>query len=233
MKKRFIRLFAQYWHKQTCPLCHESANQRGFCTACLADLQQHRILDAVCPFCAQKIVQGTICGYCQRYPPAIDGLYASFHYHAPISTLLHHLKYRHSLTYAGCLKSLMLEYPPPWINTIKFDAILPVPLSRHRLFFRGFNQSRELAEAVAHRHGLPILSFADVQRRHRPPQSRLSKKARLKNVRGVFRVCRNLQGKSILLIDDVVTTGATLNELAKTLKKSGAAQIFAWSLMRR
>lgn len=233
MKKISMPFLAHLWARKTCPLCHENANEQGFCQACLHDLQSLRLSKAVCPLCAQKSIGGQVCGQCQRQPPFIDGLWVNFDYQPPISTLLHHLKYQHSLAYAGCLKSLLLNDPPPWINTIKFNAILPVPLSRQRLFQRGFNQSRELAHAVSHHYRLPLLSFQDVMRRHHPAQSRLNKKSRLRNVRGVFHLPKPLNYPNILLIDDVVTTGATLNELAKTLKKSGVKHIFAWSLMRR
>lgn len=114
-----------------------------------------------------------------------------------------------------------------------FDAVLAMPLSRERRLFRGFNQSDELARLIARNYSLPLLPHSTVFRRPTLPQSTLNGEERRKNVRRVFEVRGEVvKDCKLLLIDDVVTTGATLDELSRTLKRVGAGQIFCWTLAR-
>ena len=108
-----------------------------------------------------------------------------------------------------------------------------MPLSKARRLYRGFNQADELAARLAQHYGWPLLPRDAVFRRHHAPQSTLKSDERQRNVRHAFAVQSGLvKNCNLLLIDDVVTTGATLNELARALKRAGAGRIFCWTLAR-
>lgn len=144
--------------------------------------------------------------------------------------MLHAFKYQAQSGLLPALNRLMLHQAPSWLGTTTIDAVLPMPLSHQRLAERGFNQSELLAAAVAHAYGWPLLDKSTVLRQHRPAQSTLSREQRLGNVRGIFRINANVKNRNLLLIDDVVTTGATVRELAQSLKRAGAASVYVWVL---
>ena len=105
------------------------------------------------------------------------------------------------------------------------DLIIPAPLAPRRLAERGYNQAHELARALARRRHLPLDPQAVTRPRHAPPQAELPWKERAKNIRGAYTSTRRFDGLSVLVVDDVMTTGSTLGELAKVLKKAGAARV--------
>jgi ComF family protein len=114
----------------------------------------------------------------------------------------------------------------------KIDLIMPMPMHQQRLQERGFNQALEIARVIANNTGIS-LDYSSCQRtKLTPPQASLPLKERIKNIRGVFSCTQNLQGLHIALVDDVMTTGASLNELAKTLKQAGAAHVECWVIAR-
>lgn len=172
-----------------------------------------------------------MCGACQKHPPPFARLWASCRYEAPVSSLIYAFKHQGDLGLAAPLAALMLANPPPWLAETDADwLMLPMPLSRERRLQRGFNQTEILAEHLAASLGLPVLPRHSVQRAHRPPQSTLAAAERRRNVKNSFQLCADVRARNVLLIDDVATTGATLEELARSLKKSGAVQVRAWTL---
>lgn len=126
----------------------------------------------------------------------------------------------------------MLANPPHWLPESGIDAVLAMPLSRKRRIYRGFNQSDELAAAVTRYYKLPLLPHFSVQRVHKAPQSTLLGAERAKNVRRSFTVDLDVKNRKVLIIDDVMTTGASIFELARTLHHSGAAAVYAWVVAR-
>ena len=144
--------------------------------------------------------------------------------------MLHAFKHQRQSSLLPALSTIMLHHPPPWLPETPIDAVLAMPLSAPRLAERGFNQSQLLARRIATAYGWPLLDKSAVLRQHRPPQSTLSRDKRRQNVRGVFRVAADVKNCNLLLIDDVVTTGATIYELAQSLKRAGAAAVYAWAL---
>ncbi|MDO4997178.1 MAG: ComF family protein [Neisseria sp.] len=217
---------------KTCLLCHDFVN-KNVCDGCLGDLlslscQQNRH----CPRCGGKGDGQTECGACQQTPPPFAKLHASFYYDTPLRGVLHHFKHRRALFYAPVFADLMMQRTPTWLATAKIDAVLPMPLSRERLLERGFNQSAELLRCLAVHFSWTVLPEDAVCRRHAVPQSTLPFAERQNNVKGIFSVNFDVKKRNLLLIDDVFTSGASLRELARTLKKSGAGEIFAWTLAR-
>ncbi len=200
------------------------------CDACLADLMHlARPTERHCPQCGGRGNGQTPCGSCQKKPPPINALHASFFYAPPLSGILHEFKHLRRTALAEVCCQLMLHTPPVWLSETAFDAVLAMPVSRARRLERGFNQCDRLAEAVARRYRLPLLPHHAVFRRPAAPQSTLPYENRHKNVRGAFRTVLPVKNCKILIIDDVLTSGATLSELARTLKQSGAAAVYAWT----
>lgn len=221
------------WLKQiigiNCVLCHEKAESLGLCTPCLLSLP---VLPYVCSVCAVRLPVAGVCGSCQSQPPALDALFVSYCFEEPLNHLIHAYKYQNQLQLAGVLKQLLISQTPHF-NLDTVDFILPVPLSTKKLLARGFNQSHELAKAVSKKMNKPLLPIGVCHREDRPAQAGLKLKARQENIKGVFKLNISFRNKNILLIDDVVTTGATLNELAKSFKKQGVHTVFAWALAKK
>lgn len=216
-----------------CPLCHEKADAEGFCAACLADFDALATPPEVCPRCGRMAAGAQLCGSCQQHPPHIDALWAGFDYTEPLSTLLQDWKYRGLPQFSRSMQSVMLRHPPRFAEPIDFDWVIPVPMSRKRLFARGFNHSLTLAEAAADYYSARLCPSQGIEREHRLAQSRLDRKARLRNLKDSFSVQFDVNNCNLLLIDDVVTTGATLDELARSLKMAGAQRIYAWVLAHK
>jgi ComF family protein len=155
-------------------------------------------------------------------------------YEGLMAEAIHRFKYRGASRLAKPLGTFLAEYKDPEFPFSDFDLILSVPLHPRRLRQRGFNQSLLLARCVSRAHSIP-LDFTSLQRtRHTEPQTQLSGSERQKNIRGAFEVRRleAIAEKHILLIDDVFTTGSTVQECAKVLLKAGAEQVDVLTLAR-
>jgi ComF family protein len=204
---------------QDCLLCGQAAGARALCAACAADLP---LLPAQrCPVCALPTPAGAVCGACLKHPPHYDETIAPLVYAFPVDRLLQALKYGHRLAIAAHFARL-LEAAAAGVRA---DIVLPMPLHRGRLRERGFNQAVELARPLARARGLP-LAFDLVERsRDTVPQASLPWKNRARNIRGAFLCRARLDGRQVLIVDDIMTTGATLNELARALRNAGAARV--------
>lgn len=214
--------------KQSCILCTgHHGGTIGICQACLEHMPWH--CAPQCPQCAQ-VSNGLICGACLNTTPNFDTTHALFTYDYPLDRLLQHYKYRESLHLAKLFAQL-------WLNkysatTTAINLIVPMPMHSMRLKQRGFNQALEIARIISKATTIK-LDYSVCQRiKLTPPQASLPLKQRMKNIRGVFKCDRNLQGLNIALVDDVMTSGASLNELAKTLKQAGAAHVECWVIAR-
>ena len=171
------------------------------------------------------------CHHCTVRPPAYDKAWTLYPYLPPLQDAICLFKYRGKVSLAKSLGQLMLAALPV---AVEIDLVIPVPLHPSRLREREFNQSLLLADQVAKHLGRP-LSFTNLVRTApSEPQSTLSRKERMKNLRRAFAVRRpeSIAGKRILLIDDVFTTGTTVNECAKVLRKSGADAVLVLTLAR-
>lgn len=199
----------------SCYLCRGAADDL-LCAACDADLP--RLSATRCPRCALDSPRGELCGRCLSDAPHYDATVAALAYEFPADALVHALKFRGELALASFLGREIARR----ISAVEIDSVVPVPLSAARLRTRGYNHAAEIA-----RHLLPgKLDLALCERsRDTPPQMDLPFAERRRNVRGAFRCTRALMGPSIAVVDDVMTTGATLNELARTLKDAGAARV--------
>lgn len=218
----------------SCLLCHAlcpPSTAERLCGGCLRDLQQLAVrTEDVCPRCAGVSSGGAVCGQCQQKAPPFDALWTSVYYQPPVSGVLHSFKHLRDISLAAPLAVLMKSLPPPWLAEQDFDWVLAMPLSRERRLFRGFNQCEELLRLLAADFAWRPVPQSAVYRRFAPPQSTLAAEERRRNVRGIFEAVGNFNNCKVLLIDDVTTSGATLGELSRTLKKAGACSVFAWTL---
>ncbi|MGH8763980.1 MAG: ComF family protein [Nitrosospira sp.] len=212
--------------KKYCLLCG-AASDGDFCTPCrgsLPHLPLHR-----CAVCALPAEESRICGACLANPPAFDQTVAALSYAFPVDALVHSLKYQANLPMAPVLADLLLAR----IDGIALpDFIVPMPLHPGKLRERGFNQALEIARNVSKESGVRLLPAVCERIRDTPSQTGLPWKEREKNIRGAFACKTDLTGKHIAILDDVMTTGATLNELAKVLRKCGAAYVSGWVVAR-
>jgi ComF family protein len=210
---------------QDCLLCGATSGETLLCPDCRNDLP--RLSVDLCPGCAELSPGGATCGACLSAPPYFDATTAMFRYGFPVDKLIHTFKYRSRTTTADFLADAMLNGPRP-----AGDLIVPLPLFPTRLAERGFNQSVELARPLARSLRLPMELDGCIRSRNTTPQAMLPWTERRKNIRHAFECNVDLTGKSVIVVDDVMTTGATLDEFARTLKAQGAAHVANWVVAR-
>jgi ComF family protein len=208
-----------------------------FCTGCwnaLRPMPTARCTRCDRPFVSQAATTYSpqhLCSPCVDRPPSYTRAWTLYPYTPPLQDAIRLLKYQGKVSLVSPLANLMLTALPP-LDAI--DLIIPVPLHHERLCQREFNQALLLAARIG-QHLKISLSYTNLIRTtSTPPQTSLSRKSRLSNLRHAFAVRRPAQlvNKRILLIDDVLTTGTTVNECAKTLRRSGSADVFVLTLAR-
>jgi len=183
----------------------------------------------VCPRCGRPQSRGMPCPECVDWSAEIDGIRAPFFFDGVIRQAIHQLKYRNLRALAIPLAELLHNYFME--NPVSGEVLVPVPLHRRRYRERGYNQSALLARGLGRLSGLPVVENSLVRRRYASPQARAASAGeRRDNVAGAF-ACRDerLQGKEVILVDDVSTSGATLNTCAGILKSAGAGAV--WGLV--
>lgn len=212
---------------QTCLLCGDRAGAVALCAPCRHDLPWQT--GPSCPVCALPTPGGEVCGACLKHPPAFDRTLAALQYHFPLDALLRRYKYAGLLAAADLLGSLLAAQVA---TDQRPDLLIPMPLHPQRMQERGFNQALEIARSVSRHLGIPLATQACARTRHTPPQAGLTLLARRKNLRGAFECVEDLSGKHIALLDDVMTTGASLDALAQCVKQAGADQVQCWVVAR-
>lgn len=201
-----------------------------FCDKCSRHLA--RIHAPLCPQCGRPQTNSTLCPSCVCYAAAIDGIRAPFRFEGPIRQAVHDLKYRNIRVLAKPLASLMYDYMSS--QNLAGDVLVPVPLHSKRLKERGYNQSGLLARELGRLTRLPVTDGCLVKHRHTAQQAKTSSlKERLENVADVF-ACKGtrLKGLTVLLIDDVATSGATMNAAAVALKAAGASSVWGLAIAK-
>jgi ComF family protein len=201
------------------------------CEACQLALPHNELC---CGRCGIPLPQSAVtCGSCLQKPPSFDSLYAPYLYQDGIRELLLTLKFGQKLSHARLLGGLMSERLAHAGITELPDAIVPVPLHSGRQRERGYNQALELLRLVASDHGLAINHHLVARCAATNKQTRLSAAERRNNLRGAFVVAEGaVVPRHLVIFDDVVTTGATVTELAKTLKRAGAERVDVWAIAR-
>jgi ComF family protein len=217
---------AALW-SEDCVLCLDAPRDGMLCEACAADLSRS---GAACPRCALPLpaAQGP-CAACRRQRFAFDRAIACFDYRFPLDRLVQRFKYAGDLALGRRLARSLVEIagrePRP-------DALVVPPLSPARLRGRGFNQALEIAREVGGRLRVRVAPELLARRRETPAQAGLGRRARLDNLRGAFACTRPLDGARLAIVDDVLTTGATADTIARVLKSAGADSVAVWALAR-
>lgn len=233
MVYKWLETLLSATYPPVCVLCG-AAGRTGpdICPGCAAALPLNT---HPCPRCAEPLPPaappGTLCGGCLRRAPAFDACLAPFLYAPPVDWLVSRLKFHGQLA-AGRVLAGLLGDRLPSRGADRPELILPMPLHPARLRERGFNQALELARPLGRRLGVPVAP--DLARRVRAgqPQSSLAMARRRANVRGAFGLTGILEARHVAVVDDVLTTGASADELARTLKKAGAESVEVWVVAR-
>lgn len=234
---RLRRLIGRLWPGR-CLVCAEaSPPSRDLCPACFGCLPWNRSACARCavplplvPAVSPGPLQPALCGDCLQQPPPLHATRAACVYGAPLDRLLPRFKFHHDLAAGRLLAQLMVhalaDAPQP-------QALVPIPLHRARLRSRGYDQALELARPLARTFGLPLQATLLQRIRATAAQSELDARARRRNVRGAFAVApaRTLP-EHVALVDDVMTTGATLHAAAAALRRAGVTRVDAWVCAR-
>jgi len=221
----------------TCNVLLTEGDLPLFCRSCWETIRP--ITDPMCSLCGIPNIPiagatdeaKNACHACRESPPNYDTATAMFRYTGVLADAVQRMKYRSRTSLIAPLSSLMCEHLD---NLNAVDAVLAVPLHIDRLRTREFNQSLSLAAPVAQRLGVPLLIDSLVRVRQTHPQTTLEWKDRHSNVRGAFSVRRpeEVEKKTLLLVDDVLTTGSTVNECARVLRNAGAKSIHVLALAR-
>ena len=201
---------------QSCLHCNAFCEE-PLCTDCQTLL---RAFPRHCRSCSRPLPQAEVCGACLRKPPEIEALFIVCCFEHVVRDVVLAAKYAANRRALALMATMMSQCSLPAV-----DVLLPMPISRGRLLQRGFNQTHYLAAAMAKHYDLPM-NKALLVKQGRAPQSSLAARLRRKNIRGAFSV-QGACPPSVLLLDDVYTTGATMREAARTLKDAGAQRVYA------
>lgn len=219
----------------TCVLCAGAGQPTNFdmCVACANELPTNA---HACSQCGEQLgasgAQQLLCGACLRKPPRYQSTHCAYRYSYPIDHLVRALKYHHRLAHARVLGELFARSLAHTRKDSWPELLIPVPLSESRYRERGFNQANELAEQLRCRFSIPVCANLLERRRATREQAGLDRVGRRKNVRNAFAMRAPLLAKHIAIIDDVVTTGSTVNEIARVLRRAGAERIEVWAVAR-
>jgi len=206
------------------------------CLDCISDTTL--LTPPYCEVCGEpvsgRVDHAYTCHQCATRRPCYDWARAATRYEGPVRDALHDFKYRQALWLQNDLVQLLVALYHVHLHATPIDAVIPVPLHRRRRRQRGFNQSEFLARGLSQEIMRPLLLKKLVRIGYTGSQTSLSANERVKNVRGAFTVRQEaeMEGKCILLLDDVVTTGATVSECARVLKNAGADRVVVLSVAR-
>ena len=225
----FLQIGARIWQAllaQDCLLCQAASGDRLLCDACERELPSAA---SVCPRCALSGSGDAECGACLSDPPHFDASCAAFVYAYPVDALIQALKYGGQLPLAALFAHKLHQRIGAATDV---DLIVPLPLHPARLAERGFNQAAEIAKVLSRLRGIAMDAQLARRVRNTAPQTDLPWRERAANMRRAFPCERELSGFLVAVVDDVMTTGATLDEFARTLKSSGAARVENWVVAR-
>ncbi|MCW8126140.1 ComF family protein [Microbulbifer halophilus] len=225
------RQFSQFLSRSLvrCLLCGDSCPHRsGLCSGCRAELP---LLHSACERCALPLPEADrTCPRCLQQPPSFAGARAAWHYAFPVGQLIQRFKYRGDLAAGHSLAQLAANRLAP---RTKPDLLVPIPLHwRKFLFGRGFNQAHQIAEEFGRRWGIPVHPRLLRKVTAGETQQQLKRARRLHNLSRSFAIRGDVDGLHIGLVDDVITTGATLEAASRVLLQAGAEKVSACALAR-
>ncbi len=200
-----------------------------FCDRCMAAVEP--VPEPVCPLCGRPTLDGEMCAFCRRNPPHLNGVRSVALFKEPLRSAIHALKYKGRKEVAVPLGRMMADYLSHPRETL--DFIVPVPLHPERRKERGYNQAALLAAGISRQTGVPMATEVLVRSRYTKPQVTLNARERMENVKDAFEcVDAAVQGKRVILVDDVCTTGATMDAAAQALWKCHPERVWGLTLAR-
>ncbi len=228
-------LFSHFIHSLRCAFCRcylcrlPIDNQHAICTRCQRYFEQ---INQACRRCAMPMQTSsdTLCGQCQPSQGYIDNAHIFWRYTPPLTGLIHDFKYHNQLFLAPFLAHCMQRHLPQPLTDI--DYLIPMPIHRKRLRSRGFNQTSLLAKALSKQTGIPMNQTLCQRIVFHSPQALLNQTSRQSNIKNAFR-SKPADQLNLVIIDDIMTTGATANALAKELKRQGASRVDLWCIARQ
>jgi len=233
-----------WWHKKFnlseiiprhCLFClQKTQNAFDLCAACIADLS---INNHCCQRCALPLEHDSgqmiyMCGHCLSHRYYYDQVISPFGYVDDMAYLIKKLKYHQKIHYADLLAKLFIAQVKTMHNFQLPQIIMPIPMHQQRLKHRGYNQALELARIFSSYYQLPLNFSALIRSRYTHFQAEMSGSKRQQNVKNAFIIKKEIQYTHIALIDDVMTTGSTVNEVAKVLKQVGVKKVDIWTIAR-
>lgn len=214
-----------------CLVCGRSQLDAAICAACREELPwNHR----ACPRCARPQVHAQVCATCLAHPPAYAAAWTPFLLEAPVQQHIHALKYHATFAPARALAQLMAAALAERLSqpAVAATVLIPVPLHFTRRWRRGYNQSLEIARVLSRQLDLRLRPNWARRLRRTADQIGMDAVARRRNLKNAFAVDARVAGQRVILLDDVMTTGATLNELARACRRAGAKEVEVWALAR-
>ncbi len=232
MVHNWLNIIQEYLLPPTCILCgNKGLNGSDICMHCKEGLPRNK---QCCYRCAEVLVTSShlplLCGHCLSSPPAFDETYAPFLYQGEIRHLITSLKFGAHYKNARLLALLLAEYLKESAELP--DLIIPVPLHNSRYRERRFNQAIEIAKTVSKELFIPLDITSCLKHIKTPHQTTLTAKQRHKNIKNSFCITKPLDINHVAILDDVMTTGSTANELAKLLKTAGVNRVDVWVCAR-
>ncbi len=209
-----------------CSLCHMGIRciENPFCYVCGYPVDLDYKVDE------EKIK----CGLCRKETFSFDQARSFGFYESILKELIHYYKYNYQLGALKDIEDLLNNYFQIRKTTYSSFKVIPVPLHVKKLYSRGFDQSYLLAKSIARILQIPFLGVPVVRIKNTPPQVKIKRKERMRNIKGAFKIENpdTIKNQDLLIVDDVFTTGSTTNELAKILKKNGAGKVYVFTLAR-
>lgn len=213
-----------------CPFCDKAVlSKEGVCKECRKKI--HKIKGPVCMKCGKPLSnpRKEYCFDCERKTFAYSQGKALWVYEKEVKASIYRFKYQNKREYGKVYASEMAEYFEPWIRRKKIQVVIPVPLHKKRKKKRGYNQTEILAKEIGRILDLPVYTDVLIRMRNTKPQKMLNDTERKNNLKGAFKTIENIvQLKYILLVDDIYTTGSTVNAAAEALKEAGAAEVYTF-----
>ncbi len=208
-----------------CELCL-SPSSTPLCNACYADLPW---IESHCSHCRRGVTVQGMCVPCQQGAFSFDQAFIPFHYHGSIATLISQFKFNHQLHHARTLSHCFIQAAKDYTLPLP-ELLIPVPAHPKRVFERGFNQSIELTRFIAKALHVPWEARFIARIQNTPAQNKLKQQERRRNLKDAFALHKPRRVNHVALVDDVVTTGTTVNTLAQVLKEAGVERVDVWAI---
>jgi ComF family protein len=216
-----------------CFACESKTPNKYLCAPCQQQIEY--LTPPLCRRCSAplKNTSTEICKNCFDTPFSYNKAIAAVAYKNPVISLIHSFKYNHCKYLSGFLSSLITaHFSKIGLSVNEFDFLTTVPMHREKLKMRGFNQSELLGQCLSNHFKKPFKNDIIYRKRFNPSQTKFRKEKREKNTEKMFEVKKDLKGKKIIIVDDIFTTGATVNACAKELKNNNAQNVLVVTLAK-